>query len=467
MMNDGSGSFTIREQALESMFSINSALGDFDGDTDLDVACAGFTDKILRIRMNRAEQLPAVLNRDTGIWYTTLEAAAGDADDGDDLLVGIESFLADAVVDARGDGIRYETRGPSIIGPDMMLLPGDGSAFLDKAGVSGGYTLKGTLIAPRSGTLLLNRLQIGSGGILVQDDASIFLSQQIVNEAGLVYLEGDIFSEDEKFVNGSAATSRVAGDTNIYGSFTNEGTTIVQRGVLYVYGDIENSGTIIGEVNNGFAGGETTEEGDGVSIGGDYVLGPDAGLILADPVWRLGVGGRLDIAIDNPSRFELSAATVEMTGLADRTQKLETLGLDVGPKEDGFNPANFPIGTLRIKSGSETVLVNNHPNFSDAPCEVLYVDTLTIEPGGRLITNGCRIYTRQLSNQGVIEGEDGVILLPGCDADLNGDDRVDGSDLSFILGSWGTAMQGADINGDGTVDGTDLAILLGAWGVCP
>ncbi|MCH2145646.1 MAG: FG-GAP-like repeat-containing protein [Phycisphaerales bacterium] len=467
MMNDGTGSFTIQEQALEEMMSFSSTLGDLDGDTDLDVASAGFVDKNLRIRMNRAEQLPAVLNRDSGIWYPTLEAAAVDAENGEDLVVGMESFLADAVVDGRGNAIRYETRGPAIIGPDLMLLPGDGSAFLDKTGVSGGYTLQGTLIAPRSGTLLLNRLQIGSGGILIQDDASIFFSEQIENQAGLVYLEGDVYSEDEKYFNGPTATTRVAGDTNLYGSLTNEGTTIVQRGILYVYGDIENSGTIIGEVNNGFMGGGHTEEGDGISIAGDYVLGSEAALSLPDPIWRLGVGGRFDIAINDPSRFKLSMATIEMTGLTGGPQKLETLSLDVGPTEDGFNPANFPIGSLRIKTGSETFLVNNHPNFSNAPCEVLYVDALTIEPGGRLVTNGCRIYTRQLFNQGVIEGEDGVILLPGCDADLNGDDKVDGSDLAFILGSWGSAMPGADINEDGTVDGTDLAILLGAWGACP
>jgi glucose/arabinose dehydrogenase len=52
-----------------------------------------------------------------------------------------------------------------------------------------------------------------------------------------------------------------------------------------------------------------------------------------------------------------------------------------------------------------------------------------------------------------------------CDGDVNGDDMVDGTDLSIVLGFWG-ACSGcdADVNGDGQVDGTDLSVVLGYWG---
>ncbi|MFG0274995.1 MAG: hypothetical protein ACF8QF_08055, partial [Phycisphaerales bacterium] len=50
--------------------------------------------------------------------------------------------------------------------------------------------------------------------------------------------------------------------------------------------------------------------------------------------------------------------------------------------------------------------------------------------------------------------------IPG---DLNGDGRVDGSDLGTLLGVWGSADLGADLNADGVVDGSDLGILLGLW----
>jgi hypothetical protein len=55
---------------------------------------------------------------------------------------------------------------------------------------------------------------------------------------------------------------------------------------------------------------------------------------------------------------------------------------------------------------------------------------------------------------------------PGCGADLNGDDTVDGLDLGALLGAWGAAGI-ADLNRDGTVDGVDLGVLLGSWGACP
>lgn len=48
-------------------------------------------------------------------------------------------------------------------------------------------------------------------------------------------------------------------------------------------------------------------------------------------------------------------------------------------------------------------------------------------------------------------------------ADLNGDGVVGPTDLTILLGQWGTAGL-ADLNGDGTVNGSDLSILLASWG---
>jgi FG-GAP repeat len=53
-----------------------------------------------------------------------------------------------------------------------------------------------------------------------------------------------------------------------------------------------------------------------------------------------------------------------------------------------------------------------------------------------------------------------------CAGDLNGDDKVDASDLAVLLGQWGGSGT-ADLNGSGTVEGGDLAVMLGAWGNCP
>jgi endoglucanase Acf2 len=51
-------------------------------------------------------------------------------------------------------------------------------------------------------------------------------------------------------------------------------------------------------------------------------------------------------------------------------------------------------------------------------------------------------------------------------ADLDGDGFVDGSDLTLLIGSWGSCDTGcaADFDGDGVVGGTDLTRLLSEWG---
>lgn len=49
--------------------------------------------------------------------------------------------------------------------------------------------------------------------------------------------------------------------------------------------------------------------------------------------------------------------------------------------------------------------------------------------------------------------------------DLDGDGSVGGSDLTILLGAWGTNDPAADLTGDGVVGGADLTVLLGCWGL--
>jgi probable HAF family extracellular repeat protein len=83
-----------------------------------------------------------------------------------------------------------------------------------------------------------------------------------------------------------------------------------------------------------------------------------------------------------------------------------------------------------------------------------------------------------INEQGQIVGYGYYTLVmtprPPQPADLSGDCRVDGLDLSILLGFWGpvrgsgkgdtTPAAAADLDGNGMVNGHDLAILLGAWG---
>ena len=48
-------------------------------------------------------------------------------------------------------------------------------------------------------------------------------------------------------------------------------------------------------------------------------------------------------------------------------------------------------------------------------------------------------------------------------ADLNGDRRVDGADLTLVLADWGSNQGSADIDCSGTVDGADLTLILADW----
>jgi hypothetical protein len=53
-----------------------------------------------------------------------------------------------------------------------------------------------------------------------------------------------------------------------------------------------------------------------------------------------------------------------------------------------------------------------------------------------------------------------------CNADLDGNQVVDGADLGMLLGNWNGSGVG-DLNNDGVVNGADLGAMLGAFGGCP
>ncbi len=57
--------------------------------------------------------------------------------------------------------------------------------------------------------------------------------------------------------------------------------------------------------------------------------------------------------------------------------------------------------------------------------------------------------------------------ISDCFFDFNGDGVVDGDELTYVLGAWGTDDPVADVTEDGIVDGADLNVILGAWGACP
>gem|GEM_PF-613745 len=83
--------------------------------------------------------------------------------------------------------------------------------------------------------------------------------------------------------------------------------------------------------------------------------------------------------------------------------------------------------------------------------------------GAVVITNfGPNFNLHDLTNDGVIDAAD-LAAFPPFSADLNGDGRINGSDISFILNAWGNPSSPADLNGDGTVNGADISFILSSW----
>ncbi len=73
----------------------------------------------------------------------------------------------------------------------------------------------------------------------------------------------------------------------------------------------------------------------------------------------------------------------------------------------------------------------------------------------------------QLGSAGFASNLGLSFVPPSCDGDTNGDNFVDGADLSVLLSNFGsTVVPGTfgDLNDDGVVNGADLSVLLGSFG---
>jgi hypothetical protein len=332
-----------------------------------------------------------------------------------------------------------------------------------------GVSVAGQLISPENGTLTFDKLTTVAGGQFVQDGATLLVNQSLATTGGRAYLKGTIAAES--VTTSGTGQNRVAGDVDCFADYDNAGTTIIQRGVLYIYGSLTNSGVLTGEYDNGYV---PPAPGDGYSIGGDYSVAPQASLLLPESAWWLRVGGDLDVAIDSPSRFAMSEATIEMTGLGKGgAQTIEAMSADMGASLAGFAASNYPVGALRLRAGSTTAVVDAHANSesSEGGCEVIYTKLLEVPAGATLVTAGCPIYTQQANIAGSVSDPGDIVLVPTappCPADINLDGRVDAADILVVLAFWNnpTGYPRADVNQDGLTDAADLTAVLLAWGVC-
>ncbi|MBS0195559.1 MAG: hypothetical protein JSR77_02270 [Planctomycetes bacterium] len=266
------------------------------------------------------------------------------------------------------------------------------------------------------------------------------------------------------FENRSSLT--IFGSSAVFGSFTNSAgaTATIRGGTLYVFGTLTNNGTVVGTVCSNCLGGPPN-----LDVGGSLVLGPAANLLMPFTGSLVHIGGSFDCAINDNTRYHMSQATLQLEGTGAE-QTLEVMSADIGADESGLDrtlSGHYPIGVLHIGPAISTVrLVDAHDNDGEgqASCEALYVETLRIEAGSRLINPSCRIYYRTLENSGTVDAPENLIPIGApCFADFNQDGGIDGADVQAFFAAWEAGDFAADVNQDGGIDGSDVDTFFAAW----
>lgn len=401
--------------------------------------------------------------------YTSLSDAIADALPGEHIAIRNQALQLGGIIDISSKPLTFVGVEPLTMLSDLMLrLATDSSVVKSPDVAAAGLAVGGALVAPVAGTLTFEDLSVVGSGQFMQRGATLLVNQDVRTQSGgTCYLSGEILAD--LVATDVGGQNRVSETTDIFSDYSNAGATIVQRGTLYIYGNLTNTGTMTGDVNTGLV---PPSPGDGFNVGGDYVVGAGASLTMPDPVWWLRVGGNLDIAINDPARFVMAQATIELTGLGVApSQPLEVLSADLGAVMAGFAPTNFPIGALRIRSGATAILTDSHDNATGLGNEAIYAHSLDVPAGASLSTGGLKIYVESATINGTVSNPDDIIIVTGtppCIADLNGDGQVNGQDLGVLLVMWGPCSVPclADINTDGAVNGIDLGLMLTGWGSC-
>jgi hypothetical protein len=372
---------------------------------------------------------------------------------GTDSQIGIFGELrAQGFIDAVADNFRLGSRG--------KLTVRTGTSFYITAVDA---LLQGQTRIEQGATLVLSGTVSNDGVFSALNNAAVEAGGRITNYRSWTMTAGQIITP----LFDNRANLDVFGASAVFGSFTNNlaATTNIRGGTLVVFGSLTNLGTVVGTICSTCSG-----TAPGMDISGDLTLGSAANFAIPFEGSIVNLGGSFDCAINDHARFNMALATLHVESTRPQVT-LEVMSIDIGADAAGLDRAqesHFPIGHLHI-GGVATVLrlVDSHDNAGDGAesCEALYVDTLTIEPGSRLINTGCRIYYNTLINDGIVDAPENLISLtsPRCPADFNQDGGVDGADIDAFFAAWEAGDAAADVNADGGVDGLDVDACLTAW----
>lgn len=141
------------------------------------------------------------------------------------------------------------------------------------------------------------------------------------------------------------------------------------------------------------------------------------------------------------------------------------LGALPGGGLGGWSGTSFSTAFV---AGAAALVRSQHPEW---PSAKVPLEDLADEVMSRLVATAVPIDAmnpgyEQLLGAGRLDVAAAVAMGPpsGPIADLDGDGRVDGTDLAILLSGWGVCADCvADLDGDEIVGGADLATLLGAW----
>jgi hypothetical protein len=320
----------------------------------------------------------------------------------------------------------------------------------------------GALVDVEAAVGLTNRGAISMPGVTLGVTGGLFNGA-----GGTITGYGDIAAD---VTNGNEATYQA--DTQVVGDYLNNGTTTIEHGTLTILGTLIDNGTTIGAGGGGAAPVGT----GGLSVLGNYLAGAASSLHMP-PQATVAVGGYADVAINDNLRYDMADAELRLVGLGEGTQHLELMSADLGPVPAGLDrmvAGNYPIGTMRVGPTPTVVsLVDNRDNDGQGqvPCEAIYVQSLVVEAGATLNTNGCPVYYLTAQVDGTVDDPANlqqINVTPPCPWDLDGDSVVGITDFLILLAQWGTNPGGPpDFNGDLTVGITDFLELLANWGLCP
>lgn len=354
----------------------------------------------------------------------------------------------------------------------------------------GALTVASTSNATLQGTTVVSGGAASISGITNWTGSSFTAPSLSISSSGRFTGSGSVYANTL-----NSGRIYTVGNTLFVGSLTNNASGIitVQLGTATLIGSLTNNGTINGILSNpplpppdadddtiafyrSLAATERTAPGDGLFIRGDYTAGPASSLSLPNAVWRLTVAGSYDSAINSSTAYDMRQAELVMAKPDTGPSALEAMSLDRGAVIAGLDrslASSYPIGTLRIGGAAVVSTTDTHDNALDgqAACEAVYCENLVIEAGATLSAPSCRVYYRNLTNNGSITNPSNVIRIPPpCPTDLNGDGITNTTDLTLFLVRFGqTAAPGsfgeiADINDDGIVNTTDLTLLLVRFG---